>query len=132
MSTQTTDSAKKPASNLFNRQLGMYSLAAAVASVSMLALAEPASGEVVITKKTIHIPIHPYLMPDPTKISMANDGVDNCQRSSTKQFRYVMPRASGLWVAPKALKRSQASIEADAGEHEAEMERVSEIPYRRK
>ena len=30
-----------------------------------------------ITRKTIHIPIAPYLAPDPTKVSMANNGVDN-------------------------------------------------------
>jgi hypothetical protein len=77
VSNHPTHSAEKTSTSLLNRQIGMYSLAAAVASVSMLALAEPASGEVVITRKTIHVPIHPYLMPDPTKISMAGNGVDN-------------------------------------------------------
>ncbi len=56
VSIQRTDSAKKESSNKLNRHVGMYSLAAAVAGVSMLALAEPAQGEVVVTKKTIPIP----------------------------------------------------------------------------
>lgn len=56
MSTQRTDSAKKISLNNLNRHVGLYSLAAAVAGVSMLALAEPAQGEVVVTKKTIPIP----------------------------------------------------------------------------
>ena len=77
MSTHPTHSAEKTSTSLLNRQVGMYSLAAAVASVSMLALAEPASGEVVITRKTIHIPVASHLAPHPTKVSMANNGVDN-------------------------------------------------------
>src|SRR5579863_3696634 len=60
MSTQHTDSARKTSPNNLNRQVGMYSLAAAVAGVGMLALAEPVHGEVVITKKTIPIPALGY------------------------------------------------------------------------
>lgn len=56
MSTQLTDSAKKASSNILTRQVAQYSLAAAVAGVSMLALTQPAAGEVVVTKKTILIP----------------------------------------------------------------------------
>ena len=59
MSTHPTHFAKKTSTSILNRQVCMYSLVAAVAGVSMLALAEPASGEVVITRKTIHIPIAP-------------------------------------------------------------------------
>ena len=77
MSTQATRSAKKTSSKTLNRQAAFYSLAAAVAGVGVLALAEPASGEVVVTRKTIHVPITPLLSPNPTKISMANNGVDN-------------------------------------------------------
>ncbi len=77
MSTHPTHSAEKTSTSLLNRQAGMYSLAAAVASVSMLALAEPASSEVVITRKTIHVPVVSHLAPHPTKVSMANNGVDN-------------------------------------------------------
>ena len=56
MSTQSTDSAEPTSSKHLNRQVGQYALAAAVAGVSVLALAQPAQGEVVITKKTIPIP----------------------------------------------------------------------------
>jgi hypothetical protein len=55
MSTSSTNSARKASSNNLNRQLGLYSIAAAAAGVSMLALAQPAAGEVVVTKKTIPI-----------------------------------------------------------------------------
>jgi hypothetical protein len=77
VSTHTTDPAGKPSSNHLNRQIGLYSLAAAVAGVSMLALAEPASGEVVVTKKTIAVPITPWPTPEPVRISIANNGIDN-------------------------------------------------------
>ena len=77
MSTRPTTPAKKMSSNNLNRQVGQYALAAAVAGVSVLALADPAAAEVVVTRKTIHIPIAPYLERNPTKVSMANNGVDN-------------------------------------------------------
>ena len=56
MSNQPTDAANKASSNSLNRQISLYSLAAAAAGVSILALAQPACSEVVITKKTIPIP----------------------------------------------------------------------------
>jgi len=56
MSTQSTPSGKKSSLNDLNRKAGLYSLAAAAAGVSILALAQPANGEVVITKKMIPIP----------------------------------------------------------------------------
>ncbi len=77
MSNQPTDSAKKMSSNNLNRQVGQYGLVAAVAGVGMLALAEPAAGEVVVTRKTIPIPMSPETMPEHVKISMANNGVVN-------------------------------------------------------
>jgi hypothetical protein len=84
MPTQPTDSTQKPSPNNLNRQVGMYSLAAAVAGVSLLALAEPAAGEVVVTRKTIPIPVEPQHMRDPVRISMANDGVNNFSFSLTQ------------------------------------------------
>ncbi len=72
MSTHPTDTAERIRSNNLNRQVGLYSLAAAVAGVSMLALAEPAQAEVVVTKKAIPVPITPW----PVKISIANNGFD--------------------------------------------------------
>jgi hypothetical protein len=77
MSTQLIDSVRKAPSNTLNHQVAQYSLAAAVAGVGMLALLQPAAGEVVVTKKTIHIPLAPRNMQEPVKVSMANNGVDN-------------------------------------------------------
>jgi hypothetical protein len=45
--------------------------------VSVLALAQPAAGEVVVTKKTIHIPLATDNLRKPVKISMANNGIDD-------------------------------------------------------
>lgn len=72
MSTQATDSPKKASSSNLTRQLSLYSLAAATASVSMLALAQPAQSEVVVTKKTIAIPVD-----EGVRISLANNGNDD-------------------------------------------------------
>jgi hypothetical protein len=54
-----------------------YSLAAAVASVSVLALAQPAEAEIIITNKTIPIPnCNPtYYGPCPVSIDLNNDGI---------------------------------------------------------
>ena len=49
MSTHSADSVEKPASINFNRQISLYSLAASAASVGVLALAQPAQSEVVVT-----------------------------------------------------------------------------------
>jgi hypothetical protein len=77
VSTRSTDSVKKTSANNLNRQIGLYSLAATVAGVSMLALAEPSAAEVVVTKKTIPIPLTADTRQKPVKISMANNGIDN-------------------------------------------------------
>ena len=77
MSARLKDSAKKTASNGLNSQVGMYSLAAAAAGVSLLALAQPAVSEVVVTRKTIPIPLTSVGMPEPVKISMANNGIND-------------------------------------------------------
>lgn len=74
MSTQPFDSARN---NDFDRQASLYSLAAAVAGVSVLALAQPAASEVVVTRKTIPIPMTPFGMPDPVAISLANNGIND-------------------------------------------------------
>src|ERR1700760_439816 len=42
-----------------DRNLRVYSTAALAAGVSLLALAQPAHSEVVVTKKTISIPVNP-------------------------------------------------------------------------
>lgn len=73
MTAQSTDSVKKISSKNLNRQAGQYALAAAVAGVSLLALAEPAVGKVVVTKKTIPIPVGKESSPEPVYLSLANN-----------------------------------------------------------
>jgi hypothetical protein len=75
MSAKPTDSVAKTSSNHLNRQIAQYSVAAAVAGVSLLALASPASGEVVVTRKTIPVPVGTASSPQPLGISLANNGV---------------------------------------------------------
>jgi hypothetical protein len=77
MSTKPVNSAKTTSPNHLERQLGLYSLAAAVAGVSVLALGQTAAAEVVVTKTTIPIPMSPYNAPEPVEISLANDGINN-------------------------------------------------------
>ena len=72
MSTKTADSGKKASANNLSRQIGLYSLAAAAAGVSLLAIAQPAAGEVVVTRKTIPIPI---ICCGGVGIDMNHDGV---------------------------------------------------------
>jgi hypothetical protein len=57
----------------------VYSVAAAAAGVSLLALAPLAEGEVVITRKNIPIPISSYFFPPPhpVPISLNNDGIND-------------------------------------------------------
>jgi hypothetical protein len=59
MFTRTADSAGKKFTKDLKREIGQYSLAAAWAGVSMSALAQPAAAEVVVTKKTIPLPLSP-------------------------------------------------------------------------
>jgi len=75
--TRSTNLATKVSSGSLNRQIGQYSLAAALAGVSLLALSEPAVGEVVVTKKTVPIPISTDGLRNAVKISLANNGIDN-------------------------------------------------------
>lgn len=74
MSTRASDLANKVSSNNLDRRLSPYSLAAAVAGVSVLALVQPAAGEVVVTEKTIQIPLS-SLGAEGVGISFANNGV---------------------------------------------------------
>lgn len=76
MSARSTNSDKRTSSQQLNRQLSLYSLAAAAAGVTVLALAAPAEGEVVVTRKTIQIPLS-SLGVEGVGISFANNGVDD-------------------------------------------------------
>ncbi len=93
-----SDSAKKASSNSLDRQVGLYCVAAAVAGVSMLALAEPAQAEVVVTKKTIPIPLATDGMLQPVKISMANNGINNFVFSmyTAGTYRHLLIGGSAL------------------------------------
>jgi hypothetical protein len=62
-----------------DRRLKTYSLVAMAAGVGVLALAQPAEGEVVITRKKIPIPVSSYFFPPPKPvyISLNNNGVND-------------------------------------------------------
>ncbi len=98
MSNQLVDSATKISAKNLTRQIAQYSLTAAVAGVGVLALAAPAAGEVVITKKTIHIPLSTGGVIEPLKISMANNGVDNIRFSfyTSASYRHLNVGGSSL------------------------------------
>jgi hypothetical protein len=100
MSAKPTDSVPKTSSSHLNRQIAQYSAAAAVAGVSLLALASPASGEVVFTKKTIHIPLATDGSLEPIKISMANNGIDNfnftLSSTALSVYRFLLVGGSSL------------------------------------
>src|SRR5689334_8341205 len=73
MRYQASSQAKKPAlSGTAEHGLRLYSLAAAAASVSVLALLQPAEAEIVITNKTI--PLHANT---PVLLDLNGDGVND-------------------------------------------------------
>ncbi len=76
MSTQP-NSAKKSTSSHLNCLAGAYSLAAAAAGVSLLAMVQPAVGEVIVTKKSIPIPVGKEGSSKPIYLSLANNGVND-------------------------------------------------------
>jgi hypothetical protein len=117
MSISSTDSAKKAFSNHLNRQLGLYSLAAAAAGVSMLALAQPAAGEVVVTKKTIPIPIVPIGSKEAVEISMANNGIENFAfqlSSAARGAGSLSERALDAWGESQPGGRGESRADAVA------------------
>ena len=76
MCAQSAKSNERTSSHELKRQINLYSLAAAAAGVGMLALAAPAEGEVVVTRKTIQIPLS-SLGVEGVGISFAYNGVDD-------------------------------------------------------
>lgn len=108
-------------SETIDHRAKLYSIAAAAAGVSMLALAQPAEGEVVITKKNIPIPVsvyggHQYLVP----ISLNNDGITDFS-FSLYSFAYhsffqdlnVVPVGGGAVVgapSPKGISYASALV----------------------
>src|ERR1700742_5237283 len=70
--------ARKPASESDDRRLKLYSLAAAAAGVSVLALAQPSEGEVIVTKKAIQLHAG-----TPATVDLNNDGLADFKFSFT-------------------------------------------------
>jgi len=62
-------------SKSIDRRLKFYGMAAAAASVGLMALAEPAQSEIVITNKTIPIPRCDGLHTCPVKVDLNHDGI---------------------------------------------------------
>jgi hypothetical protein len=89
----STDSARKTSSNQLSCQISMYALAAASAGVSVLALAQPAEGQIIYT------PVHKVTSHNSTiAIDFNNDGtIDLGLRQSTYRT------AAGLIYELKAV-----------------------------
>ncbi len=96
-----------------DRGLKSYSLAAAAASVGMLALTQPASGEIVINHINKAVPICARLDPCSLAIDLNNDGIDDVkfQLLSTQE--------------PTHYARSLTAF----GSNGAEVVGTSEVPY---
>lgn len=97
-----TSSAKKPPSKSLNRQINLYSLAASAAGVSVLALAHPAEGSVVVkqTNATVgfQAPVFIDMNGDGTndfEFSVARGGYDHSFYNTLN----VIPLAGGRPVA---------------------------------
>ncbi len=102
----------KPASRTLDHQMKLYSAAALAAGVGMMALAQPAEGEVVVTKKTIPIPVSQYggiqyLVP----VSLNNNGINDfsfslysfAYHSAFRELR-IFPLEGGAVVAKVETK----------------------------
>jgi hypothetical protein len=100
MSPKTTVASKKLSLNHLNRQLGVYSLAAAAAGVSILAVATPAESEVVVTNKTIQIPL----------ANLGHGGVDiSFQNNGVNDLKLVLSSFSVFGNNGNSLKAVNAS-----------------------
>lgn len=120
MSTRPTDSANKSPSNSLHSQIAQYSLVAAVAGVSMLALAQPAAGEVVVTKKTIPIPLAPVGAPEPVKISMANNGMNDFTFELNSVTVNSTPERS--LISEGVTRRNRVMAMGDLGTYAAQLQ----------
>jgi hypothetical protein len=77
----------------------LYSIAAAAAGVSALALAQPAVGEVVITNKTIPIPLC-FSSPCPVSIDLNKDGIEDFQFELTSHYSSRYSHVNRLTAKP--------------------------------
>ena len=94
MSALPTNSAKKSSSDNLNRRLAFYSLTAAVAGVSVMALAQPAESEVVVTKKNVPI-VNMGITSIP--ISLTNNGINDFSFSLYSAAGYTSRRSLRMW-----------------------------------
>src|SRR6266516_2224584 len=78
-------------SRTIDHDLKSYSIAAIAAGASILALAAPAEGEVVITRKTIPIPVGQTVF-----IDLDHDGINDFQFNLTSTFAACTGQASLL------------------------------------
>ena len=105
MSTQLADSARKPTSKRLNRQISLYSLAASAAGVSVLALAQPAQSEVVITRKAIPIPPSTFV-----GISFTNNGINDFSFFLSAAFSSVSTMIDGYNLSMRSLKNGKGIV----------------------
>lgn len=108
MSTQPTDSARKSSTKNLSRQISAYSFAAAAAGVSMLALASPAAGEVVITKKTLPIPVS--FFGQGVEISLTNDGNNDFRLSLLYNFSSISTKIDGRILILNKLSHGKGVV----------------------
>ena len=108
MSTQPADSARKSSTKNLNRQISAYSFAAAAAGVSMLALASPAAGEVVITKKTVPIPVS--FFGQDVDISLTNDGNNDFRLSLLYNFSSISTKIDGRILILNKLSHGKGVV----------------------
>jgi len=98
MSIHSDDSVEKSTPKKLNRQIRLYALAASAAGVGVLALAQPAQGELAITKKAIPIPVSPEITPHGVGISMTNNGINNFSFALVSYLNSVRSdRAAEVW-----------------------------------
>jgi hypothetical protein len=115
VTTQPSASPRKASANNLNRQAGQYSLAAAFAGVSLLALAQPAAAEVVVTKA--HLPVIPLVG---VSLDLNHDGVADFYFSllSYKEFgpsfqcelKVVPARGGGVVASPATFVSSASAL----------------------
>lgn len=115
MSVQPVNPAKKATRKQVNRQIGAYSLAAAAAGVSVLALAAPATGEVIVTKKTIPIPV--AFFGDGVEISLTNNGVNNFRLSLLYDFSSISTNIDGRILILNNLTGHEAAVGSNQNIH---------------
>jgi hypothetical protein len=120
-SRSVSASANPSTPSKIDHRMKLYSAAAIAAGVGALALAPHVEAEVVITRKTIPIPVNSYFFPPPKPvlISLNNDGVNDFSFSlysfayhSTRQSLDVRPLEGGAVVGktPEPGAQSSASV----------------------